>query len=69
MRLKDSAQQLKDSDALEAILTDMEIEYIAQFKTTPPEKLVSLQNKLVAVDALRGAINSKLIHILETVEG
>ena len=69
MRLEDSAKALRDSDALEAILNNMEIECIAQFKTCPVEKLVELQNELLAVDALRSAISSKLHNILETVDG
>ena len=66
MSLRQQAQILKDNDALEAILNDVEIEYTAQFRSCPPDKLIELQRNLQAVEVLRSAIQSKLMTYLET---
>ena len=66
MNLRQQAQILKDNDALEAILNDVEIEYTAQFRSCHPDKLIELQRNLQAVEVLRSTIQSKLMTYLET---
>lgn len=60
------AQVLRENEALEVILTDIEMEYTAQFRSCPSDQLIELQRNLMAVDVLRSAIQSRLMTYLET---
>ena len=66
MSNRTDAELLRDNPALDNILTDIEDDLAAQFKSTPDENLVDLKRRIEAVDLLRGEISSRLITYLET---
>ena len=63
---KQEAEWLRDSGVLNQILTDIENDLAAQFRSTPDNELLGLKHRILAVDLLRGEIQSRLITYLET---
>lgn len=64
-----AANILNDNPALEIVLSDMKQDLCQQFMTCHEDDLIDLRRKVDAIDALRGAINVRVIDILETVNG
>ena len=63
------AQMLRESEAWRHILDEIEKSIGGQMLTTDPtsvETLVDLAYQRQALDSLRGEINSRLLHLLET---
>ena len=65
-KLKSSAQELSNSEALETILTHMQDRMKDRLVGTPDDELVALKQEYKAIDALRGEIKSQLLTYLET---
>jgi hypothetical protein len=65
-KLKISAQELKNSDALEMILAEMQQDILGMFEGTPKDELFALQCDFKAIGRLRSTIGSKLVTYLET---
>lgn len=66
LKLKQSYQDLANSNALETVLSQLESDIEKELRSTADDKLPDLKRRLLAIDALRGAIQSSVITYLET---
>ena len=64
--LKRDAQLLHENEAWRRIMDELESDLITGFRSTPDEELIHLKRKIEALDVLRGEIQSRLVHLLET---